>query len=60
MANGDKDWAQKIFDQYADVVYGNVKTAVSEICDTSDCGHAQAHRTKSFDGIYPINLYSTF
>ena len=54
MANGDKDWAQKIFDQYADVVYGNVKTAVSEICDTSDCGHAQAHRTKSFDGILLI------
>ena len=54
MASGDKDWAQKIFDQYADVVYGNVKTAVSEICDTSDCGHAQAHRTKSFDGILLI------
>ena len=54
MASGDKDWAQKIFDQYADVVYGNVKTAVSEICDTSDCAHGQAHRTKSFDGILLI------
>ena len=54
MASGDKDWAQKIFDQYADVVYGNVKTAVSEICDTSDCAHGQAHRTKSLDGILLI------
>ena len=54
MASGDKDWAQKIFDQYADAVYGNVKTAVSEICDTSECAHAQAHRTKSLDGILLI------
>jgi hypothetical protein len=54
MASGDKDWAQKIFDQYADVVYGNVRTAVSEICDTSDCAHGQAHRTKSLDGILLI------
>jgi len=54
MASGDKDWAQKIFDQYADVVYGNVRTAVSEICDSSDCAHGQAHRTKSLDGILLI------
>ena len=54
MASGDKDWAQKIFDQYADAVYGNVRTAVSEICDNSDCAHGQAHRTKSLDGILLI------
>jgi hypothetical protein len=54
MASGDKDWAQKIFDQYVDVFYGNVKTAVSEICDTSDCNNGQAHHSKNWDGILLI------
>jgi hypothetical protein len=54
IANGDKDWAQNIFDQYVDVTYGNVKTAVASICENPDCNMGQAHHLKNWDGILLI------
>jgi len=54
MNYGDDAWAQQIFSKYADVVYGNVKTAISEICPTTACRGGQAHRNSAWDGILEI------
>ena len=56
MGYGDDKWAQEIFSRYADITYGNVKTAMTEICPTPECGGGQAHRTKNWDGIVTIGI----
>lgn len=56
MGYGDDKWAQDIFSRYADVTYGNVKTAMTEICPTPECGGGQAHRTRNWDGIVTIGI----
>ena len=60
MGYGDNKWAQEIFSRYADITYGNVKTAMTEICRTPECsgggGGAQAHRTRNWDGIVTIGI----
>jgi hypothetical protein len=56
MGYGDEKWAQEIFNRYADIVYGNVKTAISEICPKVECGGGQAHRTRNWDGIVTIGI----
>lgn len=56
MGYGDDKWAQDIFSRYADITYGNVKTAMTEICPTPECGNGQAHRTRNWDGIVTIGI----
>ena len=56
MGYGDDKWAQEIFSKYADITYGNVKTAMTEICPTPECGGGQAHRTRNWDGIVTIGI----
>ena len=56
MGYGDDKWAQEIFSRYADITYGNVKTAMTEICPTPECGGGQAHRTRNWDGIVTIGI----
>ena len=48
---GDNEWAQSTFSQYQDLVYGNVKTAVSEICPVQACGRSIAFRNSKWDGV---------
>ncbi len=56
MGYGDDKWAQEIFSKYADITYGNVRTAMTEICPTPECGGGQAHRTRNWDGIVTIGI----
>jgi hypothetical protein len=48
---GENDWAQGLFSQYQDLTYGNIKTAVSEICPTQTCGQSIAFRNSKWEGI---------
>ena len=48
---GEYDWAQGLFSQYQDLTYGNIKTAVSEICPTQTCGQSIAFRNSKWEGI---------
>jgi hypothetical protein len=54
MNYGDDAWAQQVFNQYADVTYGNTKTAISEMCPTKSCRGGQSHRNSKWDGILEI------
>jgi len=58
MNDGDAPWAQQIFNRYADVVYGNVKNAISEICSTKGaCRGASAYRNSAWDGILVMGKF---
>jgi len=58
MNDGDAPWAQQIFNTYADVVYGNVKNAISEICSTKGaCRGASAYRNSAWDGILVMGKF---
>jgi hypothetical protein len=48
---GENDWAQGLFSQYQDLTYGNIRTAVSEICPTQTCGQSIAFRNSKWEGI---------
>jgi hypothetical protein len=51
MSYGENEWAQGLFSQYQDLTYGNVRTAVSEICPTQTCGQSIAFRNSKWEGI---------
>ena len=51
MSYGENDWAQGLFSQYQDLTYGNIRTAVSEICPTQTCGQSIAFRNSKWEGI---------
>ena len=51
MSYGENDWAQDLFSQYQDLTYGNIRTAVSEICPTQTCGQSIAFRNSKWEGI---------
>jgi len=58
MNDGDAPWAQQIFNTYADVVYGNVKNAISEICSSKGaCRGASAYRNSGWDGILVMGKF---
>jgi hypothetical protein len=58
MNDGDGPWAQQIFNTYADVVYGNVKNAISEICSSKGaCRGASAYRNSGWDGILVMGKF---
>jgi len=48
---GDTDWAQGVFNQYQDLTYGNIRTAVSEICPVRACGQSIAFHNSKWEGI---------
>ena len=51
MSYGENEWAQDLFSQYQDLTYGNIRTAVSEICPTQTCGQSIAFRNSKWEGI---------
>lgn len=51
MSYGENEWAQGLFSQYQDLSYGNIRTAVSEICPTETCGQSIAFRNSRWEGI---------
>ena len=51
MSYGENEWAQGLFSQYQDLTYGNIRTAVSEICPTQTCGQSIAFRNSKWEGI---------
>jgi len=58
MNDGDAPWAQQIFNTYADVVYGNVKNAITEICSSKGaCRSGSAYRNSVWDGILVIGKF---
>jgi hypothetical protein len=48
---GDAQWAQGIFNQYQDLTYGNIRTAVGEICPVRECGQSIAFHNSKWEGI---------
>jgi hypothetical protein len=58
MNDGDGPWAQQIFNKYSDVVYGNVKDAISQICSGKGaCRGAAAYRNSAWDGILVMGKF---
>jgi len=58
MNDGDGPWAQQIFNKYSDVVYGNVKDAISQICSSKGaCRGAAAYRNSAWDGILVMGKF---
>jgi hypothetical protein len=58
MNDGDAPWAQQIFNKYSDVVYGNVKDAISQICSSKEpCRGAAAYRNSAWDGILVMGKF---
>jgi len=56
--DGDGPWAQQIFNKYSDVVYGNVREAISQICSSKqECRGGAAYRNSAWDGILVMGKF---